>query len=137
MLCQNAFGAGELCAPWFAAAAACRVCEFVAVDSSRFNVVSGVAVLALEGYALGVASVSLWKVTTVGLWSTLSKVLRSASIRGGSASLFLSIPLLLWSSLLISAGDIGLSWLVVGYVIALDDYLVSLRVKLCVGCFRG
>ena len=52
VLCQNAFGAGPLYAPWFAAAAVCRVCEFVAVetsvDASRFNLVSGVAVLASE-----------------------------------------------------------------------------------------
>ena len=117
------------------------MCEFVAVESSVesswFNVVSGVAVLASEGHAVGTASVSSPKATIVGPWSTLSKVLRGTSIWGGSASIFLSVPLLSWSSLSISAGDISLSWLVVAYVGALDDYLVSLRVKLCAGRFHG
>ena len=103
-----------------AAAAVCRVCKFVAVeasvDSSRFNVVSWVAVLASEGYA---ASAS--KATIVGPWSTFSKRLRSTSIWGGSASSFLSIPLLSWISLAIPVGNIGLFWLVVSYVGALDD----------------
>ena len=73
----------------------------------------------------------------MGLWSALSRVLRAISIRGGSAWIFLLTPLLSWSSLSISAGDIGLTWFIVAYVGALDDYLASLRVELCVGRFRG
>ena len=98
------------------------MCEFVAVEalvySSRSNLVSRVAVLASEEYAAGAASVSLQNATIVGLWSTWSKVLRAISIRGRSANLSLSIPLLSWSFLSISGGDIGLSWSVVGYVVA-------------------
>ena len=85
VLCQNAFGSNALYATWFAAAAACRMCKFVAVevsvDSSRFNVVSRVAALASEGYTVAAESGSLQNATIVGPWSTLSKVLRAISIR--------------------------------------------------------
>ena len=44
--------AGAVYTPWLAAAAACRVCEFMAVKASdnpfRFDVIPGVAVLAPE-----------------------------------------------------------------------------------------
>ena len=62
MVCRNVLGAcavqcSVVYVPWFAAAPTCQVCEFVAVvafvDSSRFGVVSGVAVVASEGYAVG------------------------------------------------------------------------------------
>lgn len=49
------FDAGAMSPPWFAAAATCWLCEFVAVvasvDPSRFDVVSGVAIGASEEYA--------------------------------------------------------------------------------------
>ena len=59
-----------------------------------------------------------------------------ATIIRGSASLSLSITLLPWSSL--SNVCRGHRFVLVGaYVGALNDNLVSLGVKLCVGRFRG
>ena len=48
---------GTVYAPWLAVAAACRVCEFMAVKASddpfRFDVISGEAVLAPEEDSVG------------------------------------------------------------------------------------
>ena len=95
---------------WFEAAAVCRVCEFVAVEVSvgsfRFDVVSGVAVVASEEHAVSLIVSCVCLVAR----STMSKVLRAISIRGGSTSIFLLMPLLSWNPLSLSAGDISLSW---------------------------
>ena len=71
-------------APRFAAAAARRVCEFVAVeasvDSSPFDVAPGKAVVASEEYAIGFVVSCVCHVTEgdhYGPWSTLSRVLRA------------------------------------------------------------
>ena len=69
----------------------------------------------------------------MGPWSTLTRVLHAISIRDGSASIFLLPPLLSWSPLSISGGDVGLVFVYEG---ALDDCM-DLRVKQCVGRFRG
>ena len=73
-------------------------CEFVAVeasvDSSCFNVVSGVAVPASEEYTISFIVECTYLVMEgddYGAVSTLSKVPHATSIRGGSASLFFLI----------------------------------------------
>ena len=81
------------------------------VHPFRFDVIPGVAVVAPEEdvVSLVVFCVRFVKAIMMGPWLTLSSVFRVTGIRGCSASVFLSIPLLSCSSLSISAGDIGLS----------------------------
>ena len=117
VFCRRVSDAGEMYASWFAAAAAGRVCEFVAVeasvDSSRFDVVPGAAVAASEEYTVSFIVNYVYLVAESDHYGAVIDVVQSAfatSIRGGSSSIFLSILLLSWSSISISAGDVGLSW---------------------------
>ena len=77
------FDAGTMYSPWFAAAAACRVCEFVAVEayveSSHFNVVSGAAVVASEGCAVGFVVSCVCLVAEGDHYGTMVDVVQDAS----------------------------------------------------------
>ena len=66
----------------------------------------------------------------MGSWSTLSKVpraIRSGVVFEAVALVEFSFDFCRGHRLSWSSGNVG----------ALDDYLVSIRVELCVGCFRG
>ena len=133
---RNVCGAGAMYAPSFAAAAARWLCEFVSVevpvDSSRLYVVSGVAVLASEAYAEMGCVCLVAEGDHYRRMSTLSKVLRAMSIGGGSASIY-AVALVEFLFDFCRGHRFAL---VAVYGGALDDYLVSLRVELCVKCVR-
>ena len=83
VFCRNMFGAGAMYASWFAAAAACRVREFVAVeasvDSSRFDVVPGIAVAASEEYTVSFIVKCVYLVTEGDHYGVVADVVQGAS----------------------------------------------------------
>ena len=70
-------------APWFAAAAAHRVCEFVAVeasvDSSCLDVILGEAVVASEEYAIGFVVGCVYLVAEAGHYGAVVDIDQGAS----------------------------------------------------------
>ena len=76
-------GAGEMYASRVAATAPCQVCEFEAVeasvDSSRFNVVSGIAVAASDEYTVSFRVKCVYLVTEGNHYGAVVDVVQGAS----------------------------------------------------------